>query len=57
MVRIHFVDGTIVESSDIDYEELRIALNANTNAKFLSFKDMTVVINNITYIERKVVKG
>ena len=52
MVRIHFVGGDYIDIHNTTYHELANQLNSNHNAKFINFVDTTVIIDNITYIER-----
>ena len=57
MVRIHFVDGNHIDVHYTTYDEVIKQLNENRVAKWINFVDATVLIDNITYIERKEVEA
>lgn len=57
MVRIHFVSGDYIDVHYTTYSEVVKQLNENHVAKWINFVDTTVLIDNITYIERKEVEA
>lgn len=53
MVRIHFVDGSHIDTDKITYEEMIENLNKLSTARLMVFTDITINVNNITYIEKR----
>ena len=51
MSRIHFIDGSTLDIY-LDIEDLTDSMNRMTNARFIMFDDMAIVIDNITYVEK-----
>lgn len=50
MTRIHFVDGNYVDVN-LNLKSLNETLDKNGKAKFVFSDDLTIVLDNVTYIE------
>lgn len=51
MTRIHFVDGITLDIH-LDIKILNDILDKSPNAKYLYGDDLTIVLDNVTYIEK-----
>ncbi|MBR6641740.1 MAG: hypothetical protein IKL08_06070 [Clostridia bacterium] len=50
MTRIHFVDGNYLDIN-LNLKSLNETLDKNGKAKFVFSDDLTIVLDNVTYIE------
>lgn len=51
MTRVHFADGGHIDIN-IEYEKLTEQLKIYEKARYIYFGDMTIFIDNITYVEK-----
>lgn len=51
MIRMHFVDGKHIDLGG-DFDELIDQIKNTEKARFIHFQGTTVIVDNITYIER-----